>query len=549
MVRIAPGMRQKLYLILVFISLVLFFYSSWQVRPVVVEPADSIGLVSHLTPVYWIGLALTVAVSISAFLDHELKRDAVFIFILLVLGLFLIGLPVFVYENATEPEAYYPFGEVRNLLATNHLDISETPSLSTYHVWPTMHLFSASILTVTGLDLPEFGQGFIRYVPVFFMLLIVLITYSIGKQYKLTPNRCFALSFLSLASWLFIYEYTPRALGMVLFLLLFMLLMSGSRSLATIVMAVLTYGVLVMTHGLSALVVIPALVIFTLYMRESRLVVLVFLFIVIFCAWYVFLIPSAVEIGLNTLLQPMRDIFHYAETETYFLPSSAARAVSRYTQLGFVALYALLMLGSVLWLLMRRKTFEYHKQVIALLCWSIPIGLLILGGYEQVMIRGYVFLIVPAVCIAVLALVQWRWVIVSAMIICVALNLPANYAGQVSGEQILTTEVRGARFFALEVQPPDTYYYGYSLTMILYNNPALISIPVRTLTGATPGEINFSEMDELHYILMSKQGTDFKLFAWGEDPTAGWPQSDIGRESSLIYDNGQFQIYVNNAVQ
>ena len=82
--------------------------------------------------------------------------------------------------------------------------------------------------------------------------------------------------------------------------------------------------------------------------------------------------------------------------------------------------------------------------------------------------------------------------------------------------------------------------------MIIYYDPALIKLPMRTLTGATPGEIDFSIMDDLRYIVISKQGTDFKLYAWGEDPTAAWPQTEVGRRADLIYNNCYFQIYLNN---
>ena len=75
MVRIAPNLRRKIYLILVFVSLTLLFYSSWQVRPVIVEPYDPVGLVSHLALGYWIGLALLVIVSAFAFLDRELRHE------------------------------------------------------------------------------------------------------------------------------------------------------------------------------------------------------------------------------------------------------------------------------------------------------------------------------------------------------------------------------------------------------------------------------------------------------------------------------------------
>lgn len=84
------GSRQKIYLILVFVSLILLFYSVWQVSPVIVEAKAPLWLASYLSLGYWTGLALLVATSIFAFLDHELKKDAIYIIILMAL-VFSIG--------------------------------------------------------------------------------------------------------------------------------------------------------------------------------------------------------------------------------------------------------------------------------------------------------------------------------------------------------------------------------------------------------------------------------------------------------------------------
>ena len=104
--RIPPNSRQKLYLILVFASLNLLFLGIWQTGPVIVQPDAPLGLASYLPALYWIGLALIVLVSVLAFLDREVERDAVFITILIALGLFLYGIRVFLYECAQDTDSY-----------------------------------------------------------------------------------------------------------------------------------------------------------------------------------------------------------------------------------------------------------------------------------------------------------------------------------------------------------------------------------------------------------------------------------------------------------
>ena len=68
--------RLKLYLIIAFASLIPFFYSVAQIAYVISEPSDLLGLASHFTVAYWIGLALILISSILVFLDKELKKDA-----------------------------------------------------------------------------------------------------------------------------------------------------------------------------------------------------------------------------------------------------------------------------------------------------------------------------------------------------------------------------------------------------------------------------------------------------------------------------------------
>ena len=50
--------RQKLYLIMANVSIMLLFYSIWEIKWVVADVNDFLGLTSHLTAAYWVGLGL-----------------------------------------------------------------------------------------------------------------------------------------------------------------------------------------------------------------------------------------------------------------------------------------------------------------------------------------------------------------------------------------------------------------------------------------------------------------------------------------------------------
>ena len=51
--------RQKIYLILAFVSLILLFLAVWQAKWIIVEPEAPLGLVSYLPLTYWIGFVIS----------------------------------------------------------------------------------------------------------------------------------------------------------------------------------------------------------------------------------------------------------------------------------------------------------------------------------------------------------------------------------------------------------------------------------------------------------------------------------------------------------
>ncbi len=541
-----PGSRQKIYLILVFVSLILFFYSAWQVGPVIVEVEAPLGLASYLAPGYWIGLALLVATSIFAFLDRELKKDAIFITILIALGLFLLGIRVFVEANAVDSTAYYPTSEVYNLLAAGHLDITNPSSIATYYSWPAIHFISASLLEVTGAYL----LPIMKYTPLFWILCFVFITYGIGKRFKLEPERCFLLSFLAISSWLIAFAgfYYARFPAMMLFMLLFMLLIVPRRTIADRVAVTLMFAALVLTHGLTAMAVLPAVILLSFYRRDYSFVAL---FIVIFGAWYMYEATTALEAGIQAFTTPLRNILELTQAERYQVSASTARLASRYSELGFAALYGVLMMGSVILLLRRRITGQRRNQVISIFRWAIGVGLIVLWGHGEVVFRAFIYCVVPAACIIVLSFSS-RKVLIPLMCLFVALSPLSNYAGLAGWGQVLTTELKGAEFFALEVKTPGSYFYGPGNQLPFYYNPDLVMFPNYNPFWYTrwPGEVNLSDLDwNVHYIISSKQLTNWQTFSWGEAPYDAWPKTEAGQKADLLYNNGDFQIYENHLAE
>jgi len=549
MIKIAPNQRQKLYLIIAFVSLILLFFSVWQVKPVIVELEAPFGLASYLTPVYWIGLALIVGVSILAFLDRELKKDAIFIIILIILGLTLMGIAVFAEENAREGSNFYPFSEISNWLPTHHLDIANPFWLLSYYSWPVFHFMNASVVEVTG-DAFDFNV-FAHYWPLFFMLFLTLVSYGIGKRFELSPNRCFLVSFLTLSSWIMLVDCAPRTLGLMLYLVLFMLLITPRRTAGESIAVILTFTAIVLTHGIAIWHAFLGYAVFSLYRRELRFLPL---FVVIYAAWYIYQMSGAIEPGIiDLLLTPMQGIFRAFYPTTSGLPVFVtARQVARYSMVSLGVIYVGFIIESLVMLLRQKITGQRRKQVISLFFWMAGASLVVLSGILESVWRTFIFLLVPMASIIALSFSGRRLataLLVVVMALLSVLSIGASYAGEAAWGQVLTSELKGTQFFAYNISPRGWLYYDGNKQYIFYRDPTKVKTGhFRTTEGSQKSgkEIDFSLLDTAHYVIVSKDSHATSLSGWGADPSTAWVQTEGGKRANLIYNNGHFRVYEND---
>lgn len=547
------GPRQRIYLILVSVSLLLFSCSIWEITPVIVQVDDPVGLVSHLTPAYWAGLAVLLLVSSLAFLDRELKSDFTLILILLTLGLFLVGIVVFVYASTRNPDVYYPNSEAYRLVAEGRFDIGALP-LGAQYEWPGLTLINAAILTTTGIS-GDFIQGFVKYMPLLWILLFVFITYGAGKRLELAPRWCFLLSFLPLTSWWELNYYRTASVAVLLYLLLFMLVLRPKRTVGDSVAAILIFGGLVLTHGFHSIVLLPALVMLSIYRRENRLIAL---FIVLFGAWYLYQATTAVDQGVyQTLTGPFWRIQEVARAERYAMPSAAGREFARYTQLGYVILYIALLTGSALLLVRGKIIGERRKLAIASFFWVVGVASLIATGIASELLRFYILFLVPMAVIIALSFAGLRHQLATALMIpvmclVVALHLPAAYSCEAAWIQVPTTELKGSQFFVDKVNPQHGEYYfsnNPTFKVLLGFDPYMIeSDPIHVSVLPPWPRIDFSEInDRAAYVIIGRAGMNAELFSFGELTYSGWPQTEVGKRADLLYDSGDFEIYSNQS--
>ena len=279
------------------------------------------------------------------------------------------------------------------------------------------------------------------------------------------------------------------------------------------------------------------------------------LFIVIYLSWYLNVAFIAMEHGIRAFWTiPFKELFMVAEESRYQLPSVMARAVNRYAELASLALYIFLVAGSFIVLLRRKIAENYRKYAITAFVWLFGVAIVIALNYGgEGSYRLYLFCLLPSACIIAL-LISKKLLLIPVMCLMVALFPFSNHSVDAAYRQVRTTELKGSEFFAMNIQPWHSYYYGGDPALVNYYQPtfyeddAIAMFAPSWLPAKMPGDVDLSYIDtHCQYVLISRDGTDHVEFGWGVDPYTEWPEkSEVGRRSDRLYDNGDFQIYWNS---
>lgn len=542
-------MRLKLNLILSLVSLILLFISIGQIKPVIVEPSNLFGLASLLPITYWVGLALILLCSIFTYLNRKHTNDAFYIYLLVIIALFLFGISVFSQEYPRDVGAYFPSAEIKILTQYSHINIGQ--AIPSYSSWPSIHFITKYILEITRIDLLEW----IRYFPLFWVGCFILLTYSIGKRLKVAPESQFLLTFMALASWWTSWSgFSPQAIAILLYLVCFMILIAPRNTVSESFLLILTFCALIITHSIAALAILLSLGILSIYRRQTQLIML---FLVFFSAWYMFVAVATLQQGIASWWSaPLRQIFQMMKQAGDVVGATTLqRMIFRYSQLAYVGIYGVIVIAALV--LSKRNTNKLKDNRLVSTCtlWIGGIlGLSIAVPSTTALItdmlsRLYLYGVIAAICILILA-IQNRRLLVFLMVIVIAIHLPAHYGAEVASGQVLPTEFKGDEFFALKVRPIEPYFYndGDVQKLIYFHNPELINIRYysRQWDFAVPDMVDPSVLNKAKYIIFGKQGNDRMLWGYGHDPLKEWLTTEGASRFTPIYDNGDFQIYLNS---
>jgi hypothetical protein len=547
--------RVKVYLILTLGSLVLFFLGMHQIYPIILNVNEPFGVASSLPVLYWLGLCLLLIACILVYVDHELNNDLLYIFLVFCLGIFMMGIIPFGFAEPHLPNDYYFMAMASKAMATHHVYIEANSPLVAYNSWPAYDFLIVTIRDITSLS----STFFLKYWDIFGDVLIIVVAYAISIQLGMKKNQAFFVSFMALASWLTGFTgCNPRAFGVYLFLIIILLFIKPWKSIVDISLLITVFAALVITHGFETIIALVVIATLSVYMgvfkkeRVSLLFPTLLLIFVIFGSWYLYMAFQAFEMGVKQFISfPFEQAASVLNMEHYAVPSVIARSVARYTDLGRVALYMVYVFVGVLMMVRHKLSRETIPGVVAALCWIVGVVPVIVLGYGEELDRAYLFSIIPAAIVVVLTFRNklQTFMIIILMCLMVVINLPANYATEIAFGEVLSTELAGAKYIAVNIGPENNasiFYSPGSETIWYFNSDLEANIWTPTYTVLSPNQVDLKILDNMYYVILSRQSSEPFLFSWGQDPYSLWPQTEIGQTADLIYNNGAFWVYKNN---
>lgn len=536
--------RQKIYLILANVGLILLFYSIWEIEPVTVVSGDFLGLTSKLTITYWIGLLLITLCSILIYLDNGIKNNKILIYVLIIVGLFVIGLGVFVEENPRISVSYYPIGEVKNILVDGHVDITTPYPLISYRSWLGLHLISANIIYLSNIELIDI----VKYMSIFWIVVFVVITFSIGKKLRFSKNECFLLSFLAITSfWTSHDYYSPQSFAFLIYLVVFLFVITVNNDNATKkCLSIIMFSALVITHLLTTVSVLLSLFMVLLYSKDNKDNRVrsneFILFCIIFIAWHIFVASTIIKWSIPEVISSVVNMESLSVVNSRLHPTTLIESLTKILHFSYILIF-LIPVG--VFLFNRKKDRVGKQMLISILVWILGTVFIIVGVYgTEIFERLYLFSSVPLICFSIMLFKNYKYnskIFVGIIIIFVGMSVPAYYGNEVLS-LTYTTELKGSEFTS-NVLDNESYFYILP-NLMYYYKPNLISVKNSMFYFS----YNDSLIDTSKYVVDSIQSDTNLIFRFGFNPEHKWIIKE-NNELNLLYNNGNFSVYRNMLIQ
>ncbi|NQT71766.1 MAG: hypothetical protein HQ553_03225 [Chloroflexi bacterium] len=206
--------------ILLSLSLSLWFLTIADTKITTFDP-DSLHYAKHLPVYYWIGMGLNCIVILLSLTIHQVFHKGIWIihsFAILILVLYIIGTPSFIYDNPSPNDVYVYSSLVDTIGTTGHAE-------GDFHYleeFPGSTIFTSMIVQVFGVT----TLAVEKYAAIFIVLILSLIIYALAKgvlrQYAVfAPITSIALAFV------YGYHLVPQNIALLLTATLLMILVSS----------------------------------------------------------------------------------------------------------------------------------------------------------------------------------------------------------------------------------------------------------------------------------------------------------------------------------
>lgn len=552
--------ENKIYLIIVFVVLALLFYSVIEINPVIVD-IDSYGLASYLTITYWTGYVLLSLSSIMLYHEKRLRNDVVYLIYLIVTGLFLFGVSIFAEENGRNVWAYYPTGEITTILDDQKIDNMDEYPLISYRSWPGSHFVSAYMIYIANVGIHDL----IKYMPLAWTIILIFIMYGVGRTFKLPANQCFMITFLLLSSfWIMNYYYGPQSVAYILYLVFFISMINlykdkgqttRRETIAFTILTLLIFIATVMTHMLTSMLLIATLLFSSRFLIPYKIkpkdflyrngIKFVILFTVIFIGWHIYIAPLMFNTGVRDLIEQILEgqLFSVFTSEKYSSGTMLIRQIIHYSRIVYLVTFAICMMMAAIFYLRNKIEDKYKYHVKICFLWFIGISTLLVFRYGAEMDdRVYMFSLLPMILIIIMTFD--RKIITVLSILFLVFHIPAHY-GTESYDMVYTTELKGSKFMASNMNPYGSINY-YNSRLVIYYNPGLIT-DIRG-SGYKEGYYNPDDesLESSYYILHSRQISNYLVYFFGVDKIQNWLNKD--NRLNLLYNNGYYSVYQNNYI-
>ncbi len=263
-----------------------------------------------LPPLFWLAIPLATMPLITSLLmggdDNKLLMYLVLITIIIHFT------PTLVQENARIYDSFTHMGMANAIMWTSHTD----PATFGYHSWPGAFIFASIFLFISGLH----GEFFMYFFPVIVLVEMVIGLFMLARMFSKISKKIATMTiFVMTTSLIFIAEnnslqthFSPQALGflMVIYFIGELLGWYNSKSTPCILLCVLLFAALTITHPVSSLFTVLFLLTLSLtkmkwfrsYFPKTPHLLFIITIIAVFLLWNIYGAYQVTEMGRGFIM-------------------------------------------------------------------------------------------------------------------------------------------------------------------------------------------------------------------------------------------------------